>query len=93
MEGDPLADEPEPDEYTPSSKTDIATTTKSLRELVFETVDLEELDLQKANVEGMKCTLLPHQIIGVGWAVNREKGPNKGGLLADDMGLGKVSRS
>lgn len=46
---------------------------------------------KKANIEGMKCTLLPHQVIGVGWAVNREKGPNKGGLLADDMGLGKVS--
>lgn len=92
LEGDPLADEPEPSEWSNSGgKTDIATTTKSLRDLVFETVDLDELDLEKANIEGMKCTLLPHQVIGVGWAVNREKGPNKGGLLADDMGLGKVS--
>lgn len=92
LQGDPLADEPEPNEWSPSARTDLATTTKSLRELVFETVDLDELDLNKANIEGTKFTLLPHQIIGVGWAVNREKGPNKGGLLADDMGLGKVSK-
>lgn len=35
--------------------------------------------------------LLPHQEIGVNWALNREKASkNKGGILCDEMGLGKT---
>ena len=36
------------------------------------------------------CKLLPHQVTGVAWMKSREKGKKRGGILADDMGLGKV---
>lgn len=36
------------------------------------------------------CKLLPHQVTGIAWLVSRETGKKKGGILADDMGLGKV---
>jgi hypothetical protein len=35
-------------------------------------------------------TLMEHQKKGLSWLINMEEGPKKGGLLADDMGLGKV---
>ncbi|KAG2189262.1 hypothetical protein INT44_004404 [Umbelopsis vinacea] len=35
-------------------------------------------------------TLMEHQKKGLSWLINMEEGSNKGGLLADDMGLGKV---
>ncbi|ETI27731.1 hypothetical protein G647_00180 [Cladophialophora carrionii CBS 160.54] len=46
-------------------------------------------------VEGLEVKLLPHQIDGVDWMVNKETGknPTKGGILADDMGLGKTIQS
>lgn len=34
---------------------------------------------------------MPHQVIGVAWMAEKEKSRLKGGLLGDDMGLGKVS--
>jgi hypothetical protein len=37
-----------------------------------------------------KCELKRHQIDGVAWLKSREKGKKRGGILADDMGLGKV---
>ncbi|HEV7735948.1 MAG TPA: SNF2-related protein [Chlamydiales bacterium] len=36
----------------------------------------------------LEVTLMPHQVIGVDWMVKQEKKKNKGGILADDMGLG-----
>ena len=39
----------------------------------------------------MEIPLMPHQVIGVAWMMEKEASPNKGGCLGDDMGLGKVS--
>ena len=50
----------------------------------------DSADMSKAHVEGLKCTLLPHQVQGVEWMKARELGEGKGGVLADDMGLGKT---
>lgn len=48
---------------------------------------------QAAHVEGLECTLMPHQVAGLVWMKQREAGRYKGGILADDMGLGKVGCS
>lgn len=43
---------------------------------------------------GMEVALMPHQAIGVAWMLEKERNPTyRGGILADDMGLGKVSYS
>lgn len=33
---------------------------------------------------------MPHQRIGLQWLLDHELGPDKGGILADDMGVGKT---
>lgn len=57
----------------------------------------EDDDDDDGTVEGLKVTLLPHQIEGVRWMCDKETGQRttkgifpKGGILADDMGLGKT---
>ncbi|GAA5907882.1 hypothetical protein JCM8208_001973 [Rhodotorula glutinis] len=61
----------------------------ALKELVAGTSDMSSLvDFEPP--EGLKCTLLPHQEIGVRWLVERETGKKRGGILGDDMGLGKT---
>ncbi|KAF2130353.1 hypothetical protein P153DRAFT_314151 [Dothidotthia symphoricarpi CBS 119687] len=51
-------------------------------------------------VDGLKVKLLPHQVDGVAWMIEKETGAHnkrgklpKGGILADDMGLGKTVQS
>ncbi|KAI9847995.1 MAG: hypothetical protein M1838_000667 [Thelocarpon superellum] len=50
-------------------------------------------------VEGLEVHLLPHQVDGVSWMLDKEIGERKkgklpkGGILADDMGLGKTLQS
>lgn len=53
---------------------------------------LEKLKLPSlySLLPGMAVSLLPHQTIGVAWALDREKGSDKGGCLCDEMGLGKT---
>lgn len=38
----------------------------------------------------MKVPLHEHQVVGVAWMLNKESSKDRGGILADDMGLGKV---
>lgn len=59
--------------------------------------DLEEEEEEDGTVEGLSIKLLPHQIDGVAWMLDKEVGTRKkngvlpkGGILADDMGLGKT---
>ena len=60
-------------------------------------VEEEEDD---GTVDGLKVKLLPHQVDGVAWMIEKETGNHnkraklpKGGILADDMGLGKTVQS
>jgi DNA repair protein RAD16 len=40
--------------------------------------------------EGMAVTMLPFQREGLSWLINQEKGIYHGGVLADEMGMGKT---
>ncbi|KAG1772000.1 SNF2 family N-terminal domain-containing protein [Suillus placidus] len=53
---------------------------------------LEKLGLKSLYdlLPGMAISLLAHQVIGVAWALEREKCGDKGGCLSDEMGLGKT---
>ncbi|KAF2689998.1 hypothetical protein K458DRAFT_426847 [Lentithecium fluviatile CBS 122367] len=60
----------------------------------------EDEEDDDGTVEGMKVKLLPHQVDGVSWMIEKETGAHnkrgklpKGGMLADDMGLGKTIQS
>lgn len=60
----------------------------------------EDEDEDDGTVDGMKVKLLPHQVEGVAWMIEKETGAHnpraklpKGGILADDMGLGKTVQS
>ncbi|KAF2020896.1 hypothetical protein BU24DRAFT_416559 [Aaosphaeria arxii CBS 175.79] len=60
----------------------------------------DEDEEDDGSVEGMKVKLLPHQVDGVSWMIEKETGMHnkraklpKGGILADDMGLGKTIQS
>lgn len=75
-------------------------TMESLHEL-FDTFDNknlqdeDKLPYADGKVKGLKVTLLPHQIRGLRFLLERElpKLSSKGGLLCDDMGLGKTIQS
>ncbi|KZV76703.1 hypothetical protein PENSPDRAFT_646154 [Peniophora sp. CONT] len=43
-----------------------------------------------STMPGMSVALMPHQVIGVAWMLQREASAVKGGCLADEMGLGKT---
>ena len=62
--------------------------------------EAEEEEEEDGTVEGLTVKLLPHQVDGVGWMIDKEIGQRKksgvlphGGILADDMGLGKTVQS
>lgn len=57
----------------------------------------DEEEEEDGTVDGLRVKLLPHQIDGVAWMLDKEIGKRKrngvlpnGGILADDMGLGKT---
>ncbi|KAJ9620251.1 hypothetical protein H2203_008016 [Taxawa tesnikishii (nom. ined.)] len=60
----------------------------------------DEEEEEDGTVEGLSVKLLPHQVDGVAWMIDKEIGERKkngvlpkGGILADDMGLGKTVQS
>ncbi|KAH7350485.1 SNF2 family N-terminal domain-containing protein [Pyrenochaeta sp. MPI-SDFR-AT-0127] len=60
----------------------------------------DEDEEDDGTVDGLKVKLLPHQVDGVAWMIEKETGNHnkraklpKGGILADDMGLGKTVQS
>ncbi|WFC98763.1 hypothetical protein MYAM1_001495 [Malassezia yamatoensis] len=61
---------------------------KTMLQSVVTVVD--KVDMASAEIPGLRCRLLPHQVQGVEWMQKRERGEIKGGILADDMGLGKT---
>lgn len=46
-------------------------------------------DILVATPKGIQVELMPHQMHGLAWMLWREKQKPRGGILADDMGLGK----
>ena len=70
---------------------------RTLSDSQTEEADVEdEEDEDDDIVEGLTVRLLPHQVDGVSWMIEKElgvkgkKGRPNGGILADDMGLGKT---
>lgn len=54
---------------------------------------LENIGMEEAGdlLPGLDVRLLPHQIVGLSWMLNKERNHREmGGILADDMGLGKT---
>lgn len=53
--------------------------------------NLEPIKVEKApQPQGMTIKLLPFQLEGVNWLVKQEEGKFGGGILADEMGMGKT---
>ncbi|WFD33024.1 ABC-type xenobiotic transporter [Malassezia sp. CBS 17886] len=73
---------------TPASA---AERTRQLQSMVHDMVTVQaDVDMAQANIPGMACRLLEHQVQGVAWMRQRERCEGRGGILADDMGLGKT---
>lgn len=62
---------------------------KSLLENIRPDVELPA-ENREGTPEAMKYPLMEHQKLGLTWMKNMEEGSNRGGILADGMGLGKT---
>jgi SNF2 family DNA or RNA helicase len=51
--------------------------------------DLSKNHLPKTTKAQLKFSLLPHQRVALEWMLSRERAEPRGGILGDDMGLGK----
>lgn len=45
-------------------------------------------ELREGTPPDLAVRLMTHQSLGLGWLKKQEEGSNRGGILADDMGLG-----
>lgn len=76
---------------------DEGTKTKAKSAVLESKKKKESIVSSTGHMPGLAVSLLPHQVGGVRWMINRELGPlkrgrvPKGGLLADDMGLYNIS--
>lgn len=87
-------DEPPPNDfsYTAMSTSEREQQLQDMLSSMVNPPEVGDIDFETAkNVKGLNCELLPHQVAGLLWMKEREGGRFKGGILADDMGLGKVS--
>lgn len=64
-------------------------------EQLLATISDREIPIENriADPAGLSKALMPHQRIGLTWMIAAEAGTNKGGILADAMGLGKTIQS
>lgn len=79
-------------EETEKDLKDLLQGTFNGREEGDEEDEAEAIDMSEAIVKGFRdgIALLPHQVIGKKWMKERETGKKYGGILADDMGVGKT---
>lgn len=86
-------DSPYTQSFVPQYGVDPQEVQEELKNLLHNIRPDEDIDPEEARLhqpEGLKATLMAHQLKGVAWMKNMEDGHNKGGILADDMGLGKT---
>ncbi|KAI9666048.1 MAG: hypothetical protein M1821_003983 [Bathelium mastoideum] len=89
---------------TKPTEKDLKSLSDKLKELEVEGETKEDAqqddEEDDGTLDGLSVKLLPHQVEGVAWMVDKEIGGKKrngvlpkGGILADDMGLGKTIQS
>ncbi|KAL5032335.1 hypothetical protein RTP6_000458 [Batrachochytrium dendrobatidis] len=67
----------------------------SLEEVLIKSIGdkiktLQDMYQNEGTPKGMNVKLLPHQVYGLAWLIHMEESSLKGGILADDMGMGKT---
>ncbi|CEH12347.1 Helicase-like transcription factor HLTF/DNA helicase RAD5, DEAD-box superfamily [Ceraceosorus bombacis] len=86
--GEQLAEDASGQQMTASQRDEYLQ--KSINAMIDQATELGDIDMSQAEVKGLKCKLMPHQVQGHNWLKLREEAEFAGGILADDMGLGKT---